>query len=1053
MNAIIDAALSHSRTVLASLVAILVTGLYTYITIPKESAPDIPIPVMYVSATLEGISPDDAERLLIRPLEEEMQSIEGVKEMRSTGYEGGAYVVLEFEAGFNADTALTDVREAVDDAKPDLPEDADEPTVHEINFSLFPVIVITLAGEVPERTLVRIARSLRDDLKALPPVLEAKIQGQREEQAEIIIDPLTVESYGLSADEVASSISRSNRLVAAGALDTGHGRFSIKVPGLFESVEDIVDLPVKVNDDTVITLEEIATGRRGYKDRISYARLNGEPAVALEVSKRAGENVIETIRQVRDVVDSRRQFWPEGLTVTFTQDRSEDIYQMLSDLQNNVIAAVVLVMIVVVAALGLRAGALVGVAIPGSFLTGLLVLSMLGLTLNMVVLFSLILAVGMLVDGAIIVTEFADRRMTEGVGRREAYREAAKRMAWPVLTSTATTLCAFLPLLFWPGVVGEFMKFLPITLVATLAASLLMALIFVPTLGAYIDRPSGTADPATVAVLEPGSTEKLYTLPGFTGRYIRLLRRALLHPGKVLAGTLALLFLVQAAYAVSGAGIEFVPDVEPERATVEIHARGNLSVAEKDALVRQVEARVLRLDARYGEMDSVYARSGEQQSVEDRAEDVIGSIQIEFGDWSDRRPARQIMDDIVASTADLAGIRVEVREEEQGPPVGKPVQIELSSIDPALLPDAVERVRSALLQLGGFRDIEDNRPIPGIEWKLEVDRPQAAKFGADVSAVGSAIKLVTKGLKVGEYRPDDTDDEIDIVVRYPEDYRNLDKIDDVRVQTDSGLIPISNFVQRVPDAKTGTIRRVDGDRVMTVKAELAEGVLADTKVRELQNWFSSADWDPRVKVAFKGEDEEQRAATEFLSRAFLVTLGLMAIILVTQFNSFYSVFLILSAIIMSTLGVMVGLLIIHQPFGIVMSGIGVIALAGIVVNNNIVLIDTYDRLVVEEKNPLDAIVRTGAQRLRPVLLTSVTTALGLLPMVLSTNINLITREIEVGGPSTQWWVQLSTAIVSGLLFATVLTLFVTPCALMVRHNFRNWLTRRRQRSEAARAAV
>ncbi len=1036
---IIDAAINRSRTVIATLALILVAGVFAFVTIPKESSPDINIPIIYVSITHEGISPEDAERLLIRPMEEELRSIEGVKEMRSTGYEGGAYVILEFEAGFDADLAMTDVREEVDLARPELPDDSDEPTVHEINLSLFPVIVITLSGPVPERTLLRLANDLKDEIEGIPTVLEAKIAGDRDETVEIIIDPIKIESYRLSTREMLDFVQRSNRLIAAGAMDTGAGRFTIKVPGLFESIGDILDMPLKAEGDAVVTIRDIATVRRTFKDRETYARVNGQPAIALEVSKRAGENIIETIGQVRAVVEAERRGWPLELQVIFSSDQSSEIRNMLTDLQNNVISAVLLVMIVVVAALGLRTAGLVGVAIPGSFLTGILVLSVAGLTVNIVVLFSLILAIGMLVDGAIVVTEYADRKMVEGNHRRVAYALAAKRMAWPIIASTATTLAAFLPLMFWPGVVGEFMKFLPITLIATLSASLLMALVFVPTLGAYMGKPGGGGTIGALAddtALEPGS------IGGLTGVYVRVLDRALSHPGLVLTAAVAILIGVNIAYGTFGKGIEFFPKVEPDRAVIQVHARGNLSVAEKDALVAAVERHVLLMEAERHELDSIYTRSGNQTDVQEQAEDVIGSIQLEFADWDQRRAADEILADIVERSRDIGGITVETRKEEGGPPIGKPIQIELSSRDADLLAPAVAQIRAFLDRLPGLKDIEDGRPLPGIDWEVSVDRAQAAKFDADISVIGSAVQLLTKGLKFSEYRPDDSREEIDIIARHSERFRNLAQLDQIRIQTSDGLIPISNFVSLTARPKTGTLKRVDGGRVMTLKADLHEGVLADDIVREIQAWLEAADINPAVDIRFKGEDEEQRKAQDFLLKAFGVALFIMAIILVTQFNSFYSAFLILSAVIMSTVGVFIGLLIIGEPFGIVMSGIGVVALAGIVVNNNIVLIDTFDRMSKTATSQREAILRTGAQRLRPVLLTSVTTILGLMPMVLTTNIDFVTREVSMGAPSTQWWVQLSTAIVFGLAFATVLTLVVTPSALMLRANARAWRARR-----------
>ena len=459
---LIDAGLNRARTVVAVLLLLLIAGVTAYLTIPKEAAPDVNIPIVYVSMSHDGISPEDAERLLIRVMEAELRNIEGVKEMRSIAFQGGASVLLEFDAGFDVDQALEDVREQVDLVKPDLPEDTDEPTVSEVNISLFPILVVTLGGDVPERTLLRLARGLRDRIESIPSVLEVKIVGDRREQLEVIIDPVLMDSYGLEAQQIVQTLNRSNILIAAGALDTGRGRFALQVPGLFETVRDIIEMPVNVDGDSVVTIGDIVATRRTFRDRQTIAHLAGQPAISLEISKRTGENIIDTIEEVRAVVASEQALgaWPTLVGISFSQDQSVQIRTMLSDLQNNVLSAILLVMIVVIGALGVRSGLLVGLAIPGSFLTGILVLSILGLTINIVVLFALILAVGMLVDGAIVVTEYADRKLREGEPADRAFALAAKRMSWPIIASTATTLAAFAPLLFWPGLVGEFMKFL-----------------------------------------------------------------------------------------------------------------------------------------------------------------------------------------------------------------------------------------------------------------------------------------------------------------------------------------------------------------------------------------------------------------------------------------------------------------------------------------------------------------------------------------------------------------------------------------------------------------
>lgn len=1037
----IGTALNYSRTVLSVLVFILIAGSFAYRDIPKESEPDIDIPIIYVTVNHDGISPEDAERLLIRPLEQELKTIEGVKEMRSSGYEGGANVLLEFEAGFDADTALQDVREAVDLAKTQLPAGSDDPEVHEVNFSLFPVIVVILSGDVPDRALYDLARDLKDAVEGIGEVLEAKLAGNREEVVEVIVDPLRLESYGLDPALAAATVSGSNLLVAAGVQDTGKGRFSIKVPGLFESVLDIVGLPVLTDGDSVVTVGDIAQVRRTFRDPSTYARVNGKPAVALEVSKRSGENVIATIEKIRAVVKGEQLKWPttlrESVKVSYSQDRSNKIRTMLSDLQNSVLSAVILVMVVVIATLGVRSGALVGMAIPGSFLTALLLLYLLDVSLNIVVLFSLILAVGMLVDGAIVVTEFADRRLSEAVPRRQAYLQASQRMAAPIIASTATTLAAFLPLVFWPGIVGEFMKFLPMTVLMTLSASLLMALIFVPTVGALIGKPADTSSRA-LRTLNAGESGDLFSISGFTGRYLMLLAQAVKRPGQVMALAIGLLIGVLLLYGRIGPGVEFFPDVEPDNAQIQVRARGNLSIDEQDEIMRAVEQRVLDIRG----VRTFYTRVGGNANSEE-AEDIVGSISLEFADWRHRPRVNQIFETLRGRLVDFSGVIIDLRKEEGGPPVGKPLQLQLSSYYPELLIPAAAIVRAQFDSMTGLNSIEDSRPLPGIDWTLQVDRAQAAKYGVDIGKVGNMIQMTTGGYKIGDYRPDDSADEIEIRVRFPESDRTITGLSEVRVSTPAGSIPVSNFVVREARQKTGMLKRVDGFRVITVKADVDEGVLADAKLQELESWLATSPLDSRIQVTFKGEDEEQAKAKAFLGKAFLVALFVMALILVTQFNSFYQALLILFAVVMSTVGVLIGLMATGSPFGIVMNGIGVIALAGIVVNNNIVLIDTYVRLRQTIADPVEAVLRTGAQRLRPVMLTTVTTILGLLPMMLGINIDFLSREVTQGAPSTQWWTQLATSIVFGLSFATVLTLVVTPSALVLQANVGSWWAARR----------
>ena len=1032
---IIELAMLRSRTIVLSLLVILIGGIVAYTTIPKEAEPDIEIPIVYVSIEHDGISPEDSERLLVRPMEQELRSIEGVKEMIANAYEGGANVQLEFDAGIDTKQALQDVREKVDLAQAKLPGETEEPTVNEVKMSRFdPMLVLNLAGDVPERTLTMIAKDLEEKLEALSGVLEVNLIGTREELMEVVVDPLSMESYGLDQAQIINFVNRNNRLVAAGALHADEGRFPVKVPGVFESAEDVLDMPIKAVGERVVHFKDIAQVRRTYKDAESVARLNGKPAMAIEVIQRSRANIIDTISNVNAILDEERAYWPPGIEIVASRDKSKDVNDMLSELQNNVLAAVLLVFIVIIGILGIRSALLVGVAIPGSFLMGILLIGSFGVTINMMVLFALIMAVGMLVDGAIVVTEMADRRMAEGDSRHDAYSRAAIRMSWPIIASTCTTLAAFVPLALWPGTSGEFMKYLPITLIAVLAASLFMALIFVPTLGSIFGRTGANTEEArrNLAAAENGNLDEV---TGFTGKYIQFLKKTLSHPWRGVAGVSALLIAVYAAFFTFGKGVEYFPDVEAPFGMVDIRARGDLSTDERDFLVRQVEERVLGMP----EIEFLYAKTG---TSDQGAEDLIGSLTLNYIDWDKRRRADDILAEIRERTNDLVGIRIETRKPDAGPPQGKPISIEFSSRFPDELNDAVEQVRNLMATNTSIVNIEDSRPLPGIEWQIKVDRAEAARFGADISLVGAMVQLVTNGIKIGEYRPDDSDDEIDIRVRYPEESRSLSQIDELRIPTEQGLVPISTFIERVPAQKVGTIRRTDMRRTLSIDADVAAGMLVDDVVRQLKINVPDLDIDPRVSWSFRGSTEDQRDDMEFLARAMMMALAIMAIILVTQFNSIYQAGLILTAVLFSTGGVLLGHLLMGKPFGVIMSSVGVITLAGIVVNNNIVFIDTYNVLRNRGEQAFEAVLRTCAIRLRPVLLTTGTTIVGLMPMVLGVNVNLIEREVSIGAPSSQWWTQLASSVAGGLAFATILTLLLTPSLLMVQANLvKRWKER------------
>ncbi len=1039
MFSYIASCIDRSRTILSLMAVIVCAGAVAYLSIPVESNPDVSVPVIVVTVPHEGISPEDAERLLARPLELELKTIVGVEEINSYSSEGAATVVVEFDYSFNANQALLDVREAVDKAKAKMPGSAEEPIINEVSAGDFPIITVSLGGSgVPDRVLYRLARELKDELEGVPEILEAKLNGEREELLEAVIDPAQLEAYGISNDQLIQAVARNNRLIAAGAVDTGRGSFSVKIPSLIESAEDVLSIPVTATPEGVVTLRDVTTIRRTFKDPKSFTRANGVPAVAVEVSKRKGVSLVEAVTKIKVVVEALRLHYPANVEVSYLADQAPETIEQISTLQGNISTAMFLVLTVVVAAVGLRSGVLVALGIPFSFLFAFVVVNLLGFTYNFMVMFGMLLGLGMLIDGAIVVVELADREMNNGSTPRQAYLHAIDRMFWPVIASTATTLAAFLPLMFWPGVVGGFMRYLPVTVFAVMAGSLFYALLFAPVLGALISKVK--PDPQADSVNRKVDEGRFDELRGPLGAYARVLIFTTHHPLIVIGIAGLVLFGIVRWYGEANNGMQFFTNVDPTFTGVNIAAKGNFSATEIRDIVVDVEKRVLAV----GNYQSVYTRSGgggiSVGSGGGSSADQIGSMFIEI---SDRRQREVNGFEVEAAyreaISDVPGVRAEMRKVENGPPVGKDIQIQVVGSDLEILARETKRLSAYVQSVPGLVGVDDTAPVPGIEWEVNVDRAKAAMLGADIASVGAAIQLVTNGVLVGKYRPDDVDDEVDIRVRYPEEYRAITQLDELRVSTREGQVPISSFVERRAKPKVSTIFRQNGNRIMYVRANTETGVLAEQKVKEIQDWVATANLDPSLEIIYRGANEEQNNSMSFIGKAFALALALMGILLVTQFNSFYQAALILSAVIMSTVGVLLGLLLLDQPFSAIMTGVGIVALAGIIVNNNIVLIDTFNYL--RRENPQwdikRVIVQTGCLRLRPVFLTTFTTGFGLLPMASGVSIDLIGREFEMGGPVASFWVLLASAIVSGLSFATLLTLIVTPAMLMVPHTLRN----------------
>ena len=1039
MKNYIDTAVSRSRTTLSIFVAIMLTGFGSYLSIPVELNPDVEVPIIITTIIHEGISPEDAERLLAKPTEVELKSLDGITQISSFSSENAATIITEFDISFESKTALSDVREAVNRAKARFPANTEEPLMQEVSAAGLPVVQIAVGGQgVPERVLLRVAEQLQREIEILPQILEAVMVGNREELLEAEIDPGKLETYGIPNSAIVSTVMNNNRLIPAGQVDTGQGSFSVKVPGLIENAEDLFNLPLASTDLGVLTVADIAEVRRTFKDATRYSYSNGSASISLNVNKRKGANLVESMEQIDAVVERIRPTLPPSVTLSYINNTAPLVLEQNLGLQGNMATAMVLVLIVVIASVGVRSGLIVTLAVPFSFFFAFIIISLLGFTYNFMVIFGLLLGLGMLIDGAIVMVEYADRKMAEGFNSLEAYRAAVDRMFWPIMASTATTLAAFLPIMFWPGVSGQFMSYLPITVFAVLIGSLFYALLFAPTIGALIGQGSAAAK----AFAKGGSDDGRVVATGITRLYEKSLKVAVKLPITVSLLSIVTLVTIVWAYGRYGKGVEFFTGVEPSQTQIQVFARGNYSPAELRDVMLSVQERIYEV----GYFKGIVMQSGTGQQLggdQQTAPDLIGYIFVEMVDRRERElDGFEVENRYRQAIANLPGARAEVVSLEQGPPVGKEIQIELSGEELEPLFAEAARIRNFLENdMTGLIDIDDTAPVPGIEWEIKVDRARAAMMGASMAEIGTAIQLMTNGVFMGDYRPNDSEEEVDIRIRYPAEYRGIEQMDTIRIATANGPVPISSFVTRVAKPAVSSIQRVDGARVVYVRANPAPGIVASNKLTEIDAWLEENPPQRGVTAVFRGANEEQANSAAFLGKAFSLAMALMAILLVTQFNSYYQALIILSSVLLSTAGVLLGLLTTGQTFSVILTGIGIVALSGIIVNNNIVLIDTFNYLKAKHGDWTleEIIVQTGVQRLRPVFLTTFTTGFGLLPLAMHVSVDLINAEIEVGGPITSQWVSLASAIVFGLSFATILTLIVTPAMLALPDALRKML--------------
>lgn len=989
----------RNRTTVGVLIAIIVAfGTYSYVTLPREASPDIAIPVIVVSTPYEGVAPEDIESSITLKIEKELAGLKGVKEITSASVEGSSEITIEFLPGVSTDDAMQYVRDKVDRAKGDLPTDAEETILTEISFADFPIMLVNLSGPVSPVQLKAIADDLEDYIDAIPGVLNCNVIGGLEREIRLEIDQDKVAAYGLTIPEIVELIPSENVNISAGGLETPGTKLNIRVPAQFAQPEEVDKLVIATRDGRPIYLTDVASVRDTFKDRAAISRLDGEDTITLSIQKRAGENIIEIADRVAAVLEQAKTQVPAGVRFDVTMDQSEDIRLIVKDLENNMLTGLILVAGVLFLFLGWRPAVIVGLAIPMSMLLSFTIIQMFGCTLNMVVLFSLIMALGMLVDNAIVIVENIYRHFTLCGDRIQAAMRGTSEVAWPVITSTLTTLAAFAPLLFWPDIMGEFMKYLPITLIITLTASLFVALVISPMLASLFVRAETKDGDHEHAVIRA---------------YRRVLEITLQHRFTTLSLAVLLLVGLGAFYARHGHGLEFFPDADPRRAVIDIRCPQGTNIYESDRLARIVEHRLSRFQKYF-------------EHVITSVEGHVTTITLVFPKYEVReRPSVEILAELREELDDLPGVELKVEKQEDGPPTGAAVTVRFIGQDFKTLQALSEQAKQAITAVPGLVNLRSDFEAARPELAFQVDRRRAMMLGVNTAIIGNFLKTAVFGREVGKYRQ--FNDEYDITVRLPLDQRtSVDDLFRLRVPNNAGqAVPLSSLGEFQYTGGYGTILRVDQKRVITLTGD-AEGRLGTDVLADAQKRLAELDLPPGYTIEYAGEKEEQDKASAFLSKAFIVALLLITLILVAQFNSLSAPFMIMSTVVLSLIGVFAGLLICRMPFGIIMTGVGVISLAGVVVNNAIVLLDYTRQLQTRGLGLIEAAVQAGATRLRPVFLTAITTVLGLIPMAIGVSYDFHDMAWATKSESTEWWGSMATALIFGLSFATLLTLVLLP---------------------------
>ncbi len=1057
-----DTAVTKSITVLVLAVLIVIFGAYCYSALPRESDPDITIPNVFVSTSYRGVSSTDIETSVTIEIEKKLKGLDGVKKIQSLSTEGSSNINVEFVTGTDIDKALQDVKDKVDEAMGELPTDLDEdPSVFEVNFSELPIVVFSITGTCGLPCLKKIADDLEDDIEGIPGVLEVDVTGGLEREIRVEVFPEKLGYYGLSFGALQQIVQKENQNTSGGALRLGPGRFLIRVPGEFKTPEEIYWLVVGTHDGQPVYLKDVAQVVDSFKEENSRARLDGRSSVNVAVKKRSGENIIAISKAVDEIIAKRQQTWPLGTDITKVMDKAKDIDLMVADLENNILSGLVLVLIVIFFAMGMRNALLVSAAIPFSMLLSFIVLYVMGVTLNMVVLFSLTLALGMLVDNAIVIIENIYRFMQQGATRVEAAMKATSEVAYPVIGSTLTTLAAFSPMLFWPGIMGEFMSYLPLTLIVTLSSSLFVALVINPALASLFIRVKGevVTQSRGDAIEEPVSLDQpLYRL------YARQLDSALSSPFAVILISCAVLVLmIQGWLLVIGLEkpVEFFPDIDPKGMYVNVEMPEGADLEYIDRVLMRTEMAIAGSgqDPAHDFTEEEYFQAMQAKEYTDASGNIYtgpsdleniknvymkgivsagpssafdsnlpNHIGVRFLDLKDRkRSSLATLDDIRERVARIPGAKITIAMEEEGPPTGAPINIEIAGDDFQVLGAIAKKIKNILADMPNVKDIRDDfsEGIPSV--KVVVDRQKAALFGLTTDDIGFALKTAYNGLDVSSYR--EGSDDYDITVQLGEwDRKVVDVLNEMIIPTPSGeLVPLSTLASFSFTGSIGDITRINNERVVTVKANVDEtqitGPVARQNAEDLLEQFSLPSG---YSVTFTGEFEFQQESEAFLSKAFVIALLLIFLILVAMFNSVGQPFIIMSSVILSLGGAFLGLMLFRQPFGIIMTGVGVISLAGVVVNNAIVLIDYTNKLLERGYALREAVIAAGATRLRPVILTAITTILGLIPMVTGISFDFHELAISWVSESSQWWRSMAVVVIFGLIVATFLTLIVVP---------------------------